>query len=797
MSAENKNMLIRGMDRFVRIFNPSPTAKEDSLETKAQAMPLGQFSNKELSPAFKTATKSDKRRDTGKDMRRYFEETSAASKDTMKELASLATMAPEIKRARDILVASIISPNDMQENSISITVDVPELETGKLQSDINKYLTDFFNNDLEFGVKLSSYIGECLYDSGSKALMIVPKYNIGTLSGAAELRDKAEVGLEHLMQHEKLSSTYSTDFSNACRELGKEKQSGIVGDCVADINNDPEFRYIKEADITKFAEVALESTVSKLGAKETEHKIISVSDNPSLVNIGDRKTDTALSELYDRVGKQFKKLHKDNLFVLSENLIGADGELPVVVELPTESVIPVTVPGYEKEHLGYFVLVDNHGNAISGKEQTTSKQLTAQAAKTFYGSNMSGDMDDKQRYHVASSVFNMTIKSLIESKLDEYGLTGLSISRYNAIAASMFDHFIKKNKVGLIFVPEPLMVYYRFEHRKNGTGKSLLEDASFLLALRTTTMVARVMAASKDAIDKKTVEVGISEQEKNPEALMDMVTNMFVEKRMPSFSNDPMAVAERLTRNALTIQPKGLDDYKEAFSVVTESKPSNTVQPDHALFEVLTDMVIDYLVVPHDALNHTKETEYSRSVATNSIFFSNTVRGYQRIVQKYNNKFARMYLTYAPAVQEKIKEIISSSTDMDKDSAKLKHNKIMQSLIKSISINLASPAVSTNKAQFEELSSFMDMIGRTVDSLLPDEFIDAENRDLKELMGTMRATVKSQSIRKFLDSVGFQGTINVPMLEDIDTDSIESAHQLMLNLQRMLKDQKAALAPDA
>lgn len=791
MSDENSNILVRGMKRFIQVFNPPNVPSSDIVETKRQAIPLGQFSNDELEPAFKSSTSGNNSRNAGKDMKRYFEDASRESKAKTEELARLTTMAPEIKRAKDILVASIISPNDMQENSVSVTIDVPELNTSTVQSTINKYLTDLFNDDLEFGVKLSEYIGECLYGSGAKALMVVPKYNIGTLSTASRLQEQAEAGLERWADLEGLQSAHPTDFNQAALAIDTEIKADMATDILDTINKDPEFKHVKSTDLSKFIKTSIEGTVSKFSAKQHEHKFITISDNPNLINVGKRNQDKAMGEMAERVNSQFKKLHKDNLFVLSTEFSGNDSDMAAIVELPTESVIPVTVPGYEKEHLGYFVLVDRDGTAIAPTKDSTSQKLTKQTAKTFYGSNATGDMNDKQRYHVAANVFNMTIKNLIESKLGEYGLQGLTISRYNAIAASMFDHFIKKTKVGLIFVPEPLMVYYRFDHRKNGTGKSLLEDAAFLLSLRTTTLVARVMAASKDSIDKRVVEVGISDQDKDPEALMDMIANMFVKKRMPTFSNDPMEIAERLTRNALTIQQKGLDDFKESFTVSTDQKTSNAVRPDTELFETLTDMLIDFLIVPHDALNHTKETEYSRSIATNNLFFSNTLRGFQRIVQQFNNKFARTYLLYSKTIQDQLKDLISSSTD---DAAKDTNvEKLMIAAIQSVSINLASPAISTNKAQYEEVDNFMSMIESVVDKLLPDEFITGENRDLQELMPTMRAAVKAQAIRKFLDSIGFQGTIDVPLLEDVDTDMLEKMQQLMLNVQRMLNDQAKVL----
>ena len=101
--------------------------------------------------------------------------------------------------------------------------------------------------------------------------------------------------------------------------------------------------------------------------------MISFADEAELSDHGFKRGDTAQS------GRpQFPVL------TISDIIKTKKGDLTILVEFPTDSVIPVCAPGDNKNHLGYFVLINEYGQPIRGEyafDGTNSDDMTHRLAQ--------------------------------------------------------------------------------------------------------------------------------------------------------------------------------------------------------------------------------------------------------------------------------------------------------------------------------------------------------------------------------------------------------------------------------
>ena len=92
------------------------------------------------------------------------------------EAEKLAQLAPEIDQSRILVSSSILSPNDLQDGEFTFNFnEIPALED---DPDLLKAVTELynkhFNKVLQLGIKSYDWIGEAMYTSGSKCILILP-----------------------------------------------------------------------------------------------------------------------------------------------------------------------------------------------------------------------------------------------------------------------------------------------------------------------------------------------------------------------------------------------------------------------------------------------------------------------------------------------------------------------------------------------------------------------------------------------------------------------------------------------
>lgn len=408
--------------------------------------------------------------------------------------------------------------------------------------------------------------------------------------------------------------------------------------------------------------------------------------------------------------------------------------------------------------------------------------------------------------------------------------------------------FTTEKEVGLLFVPKQLISYFVFDYREDGTGKSLLEDLEYILSMRSTFLVSRVLAMTRAAVEKTTIDIDMTN---NLDYLqtMQMLKNVFYNKNGLKLSNDPNSIVKNILDSRLQIRPKGikgLDDY----SISTSTEATQTVKPDDELLEYFDRAVITGLMIPRTAIQETETVDYAVSVASKNLFFNNVVRIDQKKLLKILTEFVRTYISYSKPIKDKIEEVIKryyheaeptdiikldtdfvdrsekddssenpdeNNTDSDNEekteinyiketradfnrrngdvisSKKTKLDSagisiLVNRIIKSIKPTLPAPVAIKNKADFQEIGEYVEVVEKIVDNIYNEDLIAIDNSEVKAQLKAIKAKIKTQLIQRYIELIGKQDTFEIPNIEDIEQEWFVETSQTLLNGFKLIND---------
>ena len=839
MASSDESISKRTMARIRQFFGVTNTQDLSSGPTvPATSIHYGMFSTAELRHVDGIVANPKSNQVTERDIIGQLKDVASNSKKMMDEIDTLKMMAPEIAMAETIIISSIMSPVDLQTDVVSVAVDSKEISEDA-QTKINELLTNYFNDEYKLGPKLVDWLGTAAFHDGAKAIMILPQTEIDVLNRVAD-----DWSPEILKDYKELKSSLSASTetlqikNDDVRKQAIEDLTTVATEALSNLGVGSEFMTKEKKEKFEYedengnkirgappkTEAIAKNLVEnsfKLLRQSPDGCGVIVTRDLSTINSGMRDAAAVLDRYSAEAEKQidgyFAKDGKSGnrpqfpVLSISDIIKTNEGDLPILIEFPTDAVIPVCAPGDNKNHLGYFVLVNEYGQPIRGEytfDGTSNNDLThrlaTNAARSIFGNaNVSSfqvaGMTDNQIMDNVTKVFSVAVNYLLKSKLNKDGLKGLSVNVHEAVGKALFYNLLSKNQIKMVFIPEPMMVYYRFDHRPDGTGKSMLEDIKFLLAMRCTLMVAKLMAAIDNATKHRVIEVQVDDKNVNPLETMELARQTFINKKAPNITNDPRTAAESIINQHLSIRPKGLQGVIDDLSVTHETQYGQSQAPDNELLDNINNMIGQGLKIPATVLNNLNEAEYARSVATSNLFFANNVRNWQAMIRPYNKKFLINYILSSHQLIKEIQDIIQADLDGSDDpktkkntSECIKNNQekqateLVKKVLGTIELILAPPNMSTSKAHFEELNAEADAIDKLLNLIYPDDV--APSDELKSYMTSLRAIVASKLIKTFLPKLGVHEIAEVPDVLDIDTEESKNIILFLANLKRRMDD---------
>jgi len=715
----DKNLIVRSLDRLRTIFSSGMNTispDENVLTKPSNSLVIkGVYNQNELKSLYKkNITNSENLSGTGADLYTFLKDTSLNTNEVIKRNNSIANLIPEINPAKNVWVTCLLSPTDLQTDSVGFSLDV-DYVSEEVRKDIEKLYSSLFNDELKIDSKLAKYIGDCLFGAGSAPVLVLPKHNLNMLRCAIDIKNIGQITTESINQYDKyynqMNEKHDLDNKSILSKLkimnpnGSNLGIGLENMKIELNKTNPNlYDYVTDIDFKEILDsIPAETGVEKLGYAKSLIKDVNswfikynshivVSNNHSVIT--DRKE--AVNKVLDDMSgilnvsskKEAAKEYNDmfqsrhqmqtstttrSTVILSDRITDNKDDIPILLDIPSECVIPVCQPGFNDEHLGYFVLVEQWGTPMSkalmtGFESRFSSNLVDMAVTAVYGQGgqagqKDGRMNNIQKYNAALTVFDITISKLLENKLNDFGLHGMTVGRYQTISRCLFHHLLQEKDVGLIFVPKSLMTYFAFDYRADGTGKSLLEDIEFMLSMRSTLLVSKVLAMTRAAVEKTEIEIDMSN---NLQALqtMNIFKSAYYTKNSLKLSNDPDMIVRNILDSRLRFKPKNLKGLEE-YSINTNVESTPTVKPDEELLEHFDKFIYIAFGFPKSALEENENLDRVASLASRNIFFANEVRSKQKVLIPHIKKFTFTYVTHCRIFKDKILSILEKHYIID------------------------------------------------------------------------------------------------------------------------------------
>ncbi len=764
----------------------------------------------------------------------------AISKDVQessKNTESILSLFPDMELSMQVLISSIISPKDMIGNDFIYKVRedflTPDI-TGQLINITKQHIEDYY----KIKEDLPEILKEILFISGAYSVAVIPENELDVIINSQSnlsteaLRNKRILDSNDnlynvgILGNAKIDDTYTDNFRMAFESLNR------IHDFTFNPNNketaisvaDDKFKKILAHEA--FNKTSQEHKALLLKMMQSVKNII-ITDNPDAL-----KMPLVLNKKVSQLTNQALKTKYGNYQrIASENLNGVPDSYdiaklrdalykrpdtkispfvslsqlqpvrknigrPLVMRLPSEALIPVHTPGEPNNHVGYFVLVDQHGSPLHMVEKITALTeldeglmqpdssmnsiLVERAQDNIRGKNIKGMAIDN-----ALPIYINLVEQELMARL-ETGIYGknVEISNVNEIYKIMLSRTLKNQMTKMVYMPKEMVEYMRYKIHKNGVGKALSEDLRILLSIRAMMLFSRLMGSVKNSIGITEINLKLDERDPDPLKTIEIVKNEILRARQQNFPigiSTPMDLADWVQRSGLEFTFEGHPRIPDVKLDYNQHGPSN-IMPDENLDEDLRKRTIMAYGLSPETIDNGFSAEFATSVVANNILLSKRVITIQKsILYHLKSLVGKIIRSDAIIMKELSAQIANNLASIKKMVLLPKGDKIsdesfidfiINEFIEILEIELPLPettSIDNQMAAFDKYSEFLD---KALDAWASNEmFTDSTAGNLKDEMGAIKSILKSYFMRKWMTENGIMNELG-DISEDISDSNI-------------------------
>lgn len=706
--------------------------------------------------------------------------------DAQKILAML----PDVELGIQILVSSILSPADMVSSELSV-VPPKNIFSAELTATITNRLKDYLDKETTIQKDLHVMLRDILAEKGSYPVAVIPENAIDALI------NKQTLSIESMR-----SIVTDKLFNND----GTMKSLGILGNPIdpegsigkkpsvcfesyfssnnnsynqtLTISNDLTDQYVSVIDNINILKIKKLGDVIK--KKTIERKINRSQGAFSLESYSDREIEGFIYKTREQNQRVVQALNTQE--EIKRSFIGK----PLIFKLPSESVIPVFVPGNSKEHIGYFIAIDQEGNPLeidkddfhdlmSSALESTSSSFSSGLIKKVNINMNSPSFNSKNREHtalVAKFYADMVEKDLIARIRNGVHGSSVKLAKNEEIYRVMLARSLANQYTQLLYIPSSYLTYFAFKHDSNGIGVSLLDDTSLINTLRTVVMFTDVISSIKNSIGRTRVNVTLPENDPDPLKTIELAQNEIVRSRqlaLPMGVTNPSDITDFIQRAAYEFTFEGhpgLPDLKFEFDQVN----SNYTKPDSDLQDFLKKSSIMGLGLSPETVENGFSGEFATTVVANNVLLAKRIIQYQEKFNALLSEYLRNIVQYSEGIYTELKALIEENKDqikytlpeeldvIDGESLKLKvlvaHS--LKAFLNTFEVKLPSPPSVTMEGQLQEMQTYSSALDEAIDkAYVSSEFMtDTNAGDLTNQIDTIKAMIKGYYLRKFMAEKG-------------------------------------------
>lgn len=712
-----------------------------------------------------------------------------------KDAAAMLQMFPETELAAQILISSIISPKDMTKGDINIVAG-DNLKSELLNTKLLKVLTDYFDKDYKIKPLLPEILRNVLIKDGSDPHVVIPENSIDDL-----INGSSKISLESLSDYIDLSSGYfkhlgylgnpnnSTEIQSTktiafesyqARSSLRNYQPAIVFPPVSGVTTpttnivviDNPF-VLKFPKVTeKNMQIANESIMNnaRLGRRRSN-------SDYTLREHSNKLNDRQLTALF------YKRKHPDQVpFVkvrtddeMNRSTIGK----PLVMKLPAESVIPVFTPGNEKDHVGYFILLEADGTPVNGMANTAyeealasrlgstgtdmSSYLLQRSKEALYGRNcVPGDPASSKR------VFMDIIESDLLARLRN-GVIGkkVTIAKNEDVYNLMLARHFANQMTQLLYVPKSMLTYFSYRVDERGIGRSMLDDTAILNSLRAMVLFAKVQNQTKNSIGTTVVDLELDPEDPDPDKTIAIAQHESARLRQADFPVGITAVndiAEWTARANMVFNVSGHPGVPQMKMTYSENSRSNPM-PETDLEETLRKRTVMTMGLSPETVEAGVNANFSRSVVLDNILFAKRVIQIQEVMLPQFTEHLRTVVMNDGDVITEMTNIVKENYDdvvkeiaNDQDNVDLlMQNKdltiklLVSEFISNFSAELPSADFKTIESQTETFRMYEEIVDIAIKYYITPDMINSDFAGMAaDKLDEVQYIFKAYFMRKYM-----------------------------------------------
>jgi hypothetical protein len=287
-----------------------------------------------------------------------------------------------------------------------------------------------------------------------------------------------------------------------------------------------------------------------------------------------------------------------------------------------------------------------------------------------------------------------------------------------------------------------------------------------------------------------------------------LVKKTFLENSQLGTSIHPEEITHSLAERSVSVRLTGMSGIPQ-IDVTREPNNREANVADNEFLNSQKEDIISGLHIPVSALNMLSDAEFSRTVATNNLYFSQTILGIQGSFCKGVTDTAKTYVTYSGPLQTVILDILKPKKTEMPDAASNKPTYFIPELnvtdapgtapknevdtdkdyrlriariIASIKITLPAPEIAPKNSQLEAIAPILESITNSVLKIYPDELIGG-NQSLLPALQVSRAHLTMFLIKDFMAKMG--NPDNLPLMDLTDVRVMGSTDSFIARLKNI------------
>lgn len=743
-----------------------------------------------------------------------------SNKFRLRDIRNMLELFPDLELLMQIVVSSILSPKDMVSSEL-IYRTKDDVLPQELTAKLNEMLQGEIDSAYRLTDNLYNIVAEAMFTVGSYMDVVIPESAID-----------AVINKETRLSNEALGAFYD----NPTDPEPRLRSRGILGSP------------IKQIAKSGFSFEAFRSANRMPSAAESEIKFenqslyIQVSDNEQLLKFATaleahqsmslenlyRPEATRIEDIEDLTNKDFSSVVYKSaggetetfLVIPTKEQVGRKSiGRPLVMHIPSEAIIPVHVPGNEKEHIGYLIAMEVDGHPVSMK--TNQQYLDSANTMDFSkqqssSSGLAGSLLTKAKHNLQSTDRNNATlddvsalyTSLVESDLIQRIRNGrygreVAISKNEELYRIMFARSLAERYTQIIYIPKELATYICFDHFDNGIGKSALDKIKMLSSLRAVTMFSRVVGSAKNSIPVTKVNMTLSEDDPDPEATIETSTHEILKMRQMSFPlgiNNGPDLVNWIHRAGLMMTFEGHPGIPETKFEFENVKMDHAL-PDVDLEESLRKQSYMALSVSPETVDNGFNSEFATTSANNNILFSKRILQWQAILTPYLSEMIKKRAKNDSIIYMKLKKTIienktaiQQSLTEEEDKQRYNQNpelfcvRMLETYIDNIDIGLPKPDVTNIRTQFEAFKDYVESLDEALKAWADSTFVTSELvGDASDVIDNIKEVAKAYLVRNWMTDNGFMPEL-ATMFGDIDaTDNSEFITENSTHFKRLLQ----------